>query len=406
MTFQVVLHVPDAAPDQNPAFWKVCRLPILTRLIIGAHRAGADQIVVAGAHLDEAKQLLSGDERLDGITVDWGDAPATDLPRVEVTADVVVGHPVWKAVSAASGSTQVPGAPSFEKRDSTDESVTPLWDTPPPGAYVVPIREKGDLREAKREVFRNITKTTSGPVSRHFNSLFSIPLTKVLVETPMTPNQMTFANTVTGVVGSLFFATGNLYAVAVGGVILQLSSALDRCDGELARSKFMESERGAWMDSVGDNITYIAFMFCLTIGYSRFAAETNPPWAPYVNLMGFGTIGLTIALIGGMFLYVHKNKLGGTMTAIASDFRANVDKKRAGFLFRLLDKVKVLGERDQFSLVLMVLAVLPALLQSHTAYHALFFIVVGFVLAANVYFLLGWLKSARARARLAPSTQS
>ncbi len=406
MTFQLVLQLPSAAPKDNPAFWRVCRVPVLTRLVIGAYRNGAKQVVIVGDPLDAARQLLAGDERLEPINIVWGKVPETDLPRVEASADVVLGHPVWKAIDEASGSVSVPGAPLLVKHGQGHESSAPLWQDPPRGAYVVPIKEKADLREAKRTVFRNITKATSGPVSRHFNSLFSIPLTKILVETPMTPNQMTFANTVTGIIGSLFFVTGNFYAIAIGGVIMQLSSALDRCDGELARSKFMESERGAWMDSVGDNITYIAFMLCLTIGYSQFAAETNPPWAPWVDLLGFGTMGLTFVLIGGMFLYVHKNKLGGTMTAIASDFRANVDKKRAGLLFRLLDKVKVLGERDQFSLVLMVLAVLPAILQSPTSYHVLFFIVVGFVLAANAYFLLGWLKSARARARLAPTLSS
>ena len=42
--------------------------------------------------------------------------------------------------------------------------------------------------------------------------------------------------------------------------------------------------------------------------------------AKLVPIVGFGSIAMTVVLIAGMFLYVHKNRLGGTMTAISRDF--------------------------------------------------------------------------------------
>ena len=61
-------------------------------------------------------------------------------------------------------------------------------------------------------------------------------------------------------------------------------------------------------------------------------------------------------------------------------------------MFRVLDRLKVLGERDQFSLALMGISVMPYLTGNPAWYHALFFSTFGFVLAANAYFALGWLK--------------
>jgi hypothetical protein len=86
------------------------------------------------------------------------------------------------------------------------------------------------------------------------------------------------------------------------------------------------------------------------------------------------------------------------MTAIASSFDSAAEDRRAGLVFRVLHKLKVLGKRDQFSVALMVAAMLPALTGNDGWYHFLFFAVAGFVALASIYFLVGTLK-ARAAAR-------
>ncbi|MEM9069955.1 MAG: CDP-alcohol phosphatidyltransferase family protein, partial [Myxococcota bacterium] len=380
--------------DSSPAFRRVCGNEVLRRLVLGAYRHGASAIQVAGSHLERAREVLR-DPRLEDAVIVYDELPASEEPVVEVTADVVVGHPVWAAIAGAEGPRFVPGAPHFRHAHCGDAEA--LWDTPPRGAFVVPVQDRAGARRAKRAIFANITKATSGPVSRHLNAKFSIPLSKLLVETPMTPNQMTLTNTLIGIAGSLCYATGTLAGVAIGGLVLQLASALDRNDGELARSKMMESHKGAWYDSVGDNITYLVLTICIVLGYARFVAVTpSIPWAPFTLPIGGALIVLSFTVIGGMFLWVHRRGLGGTMTAIASDFRDNVTTEKRGWVFAFLDKVKVLGERDQFSLLLMVVSLMPWLTGDARWYHALFFSVVGFVFLANIYFGLGALKTLRA----------
>jgi phosphatidylglycerophosphate synthase len=391
VAFQLTLRLPGGGGD-NPAFARVAGVAVLLRLAIGAVRGGARHISIVGEDIDRARDLLRSDERLEGIGICFGEQTDIGLPQVDARADVVVGTRVWKLLDEAHGAVSVPGAPLMEKLAGDRESPRPLWEGPAPqGCYAVTVSDPAGRRAAKREIFRHITKPTSGPVSRHLNSRLSIPLSKILVETPMTPNQMTVVNTVIGVIAAVYYSLGDLASVAIGGLIMQLSSALDRNDGELARSKFMESDRGAWFDSVGDNITYVAFMLGLTIGYSRFTADNGLSWAAHIPLVGFGTILLAAALIGGMFFYVYKNNLGGTMTAISHDFSTRVDRRRAGPVFRLLDRLSVLGERDQFSLALMAISAMPYLTGNAAWYHALFFTTFGFVLAANLYFTLGWL---------------
>lgn len=401
MGFELVLELPGPVDGVSPAMLRVCRQPVVLRLVLGAHRGGATAIAVRGAGVDEARALLQADPRTAELGVVYDEDTPGEAPLVLADANVALATEVWKLLDAAEGHVEVPDAPRIVKlppgeREAPAAAATPLWQgAPPDRSWVHAVRSRRDARRAKKIIFDNITKTTSGPISRYFNSRFSIPLSKVLVETPMTPNQMTFVNTLLGVIGAVFAAIGSLGALAIAGALLQLTSALDRNDGELARSKMMESEKGAWMDTVGDNITYIAYVLGLTIGYARFAEAEGVAWAPYALPVGLALLVATTLLIGWLFNYVHKQKLGGTITGVSHHFRANVDEKQKGFMFTVLDKVKVLGERDQFSLILGVIAALPWILDAPAIFHGLAATMVGFVVLANVYFALGAVKAGR-----------
>lgn len=405
MAFELILDLPEARDGVAPALLRVCRQPIVLRLVLGAHRGGATAIALRGPGLDEARALLEADPRTNELGVLYGEDTPGAAPLVLADADVAVATEVWKLLDAAEGHVQVPGARIVKlpagAGDAPTEAPRPLWQgAPPERSWVQAVSSKKDARRAKKTIFDNITKTTSGPISRYFNARFSIPLSKVLVETPMTPNQMTFVNTLLGVVGAAFAAVGSLGALAMAGAFLQITSALDRNDGELARSKMMESEKGAWMDTVGDNITYVAYVLGLTIGYARFAEADGVAWAPYALPVGLALLVATTLLIGFLFSYVHKKKLGGTITGVSHHFRANVETQEKGLVFTLLDKVKVLGERDQFSLILGVIAILPWVLGAPNIFHGLAATMVGFIVLANVYFGLGALKVGRSAERV------
>ncbi len=127
------------------------------------------------------------------------------------------------------------------------------------------------LREAERLVLRaNGRKVRDGPVSRYINRPVSRRLTRYLVRTPVTPNQISFAAWVLSCLAAVLFALGGYPALAAGGVIAQIASIIDGCDGEIARLKRMQSTFGGWLDAVLDRYADAFLLFGLT--WHEFAA--------------------------------------------------------------------------------------------------------------------------------------
>ncbi len=130
------------------------------------------------------------------------------------------------------------------------------------------------LREAERRLIRDQGgKSSDGPVSRYLNRPLSRWLTRYLVRTPLTPNQVSLASWVLSTTGAVLFAVGGYPALACGGVIAQLASVLDGCDGEIARLKRLQSDFGAWFDAVLDRYADAFLLFGLM--WHDFAATAS-----------------------------------------------------------------------------------------------------------------------------------
>ena len=112
-------------------------------------------------------------------------------------------------------------------------------------------------------------KDTDGFFARQFDRKISGAISRRLVKTPITPNQITVFVTLLGVgAGWLMMQRG--YAAKVGGsLVFLLTSILDGCDGEVARAKQMTSRLGGWLDLWGDNIVHLAVFYGLGLGLYR-----------------------------------------------------------------------------------------------------------------------------------------
>ena len=107
------------------------------------------------------------------------------------------------------------------------------------------------LREAERRLMRDQgRKTRDGPVSRHLNRPVSRWLSRYLVRTAVTPNQISLASWMLSCIAAGLMALGGYPTLAAGGVLAQLASIIDGCDGEIARLKHSQSEFGGWFDAV------------------------------------------------------------------------------------------------------------------------------------------------------------
>ncbi len=131
------------------------------------------------------------------------------------------------------------------------------------------------LHEAERWLMRDQgRKTRDGPVSRHLNRPVSRWLTRYLVDTAVTPNQISVVSWLLACVAAGLFAVGGYPALAAGGVLAQLASIIDGCDGEIARLRHSQSEFGGWFDAILDRYADAFLLFGLM--WHQFSSDGSP----------------------------------------------------------------------------------------------------------------------------------
>ena len=97
--------------------------------------------------------------------------------------------------------------------------------------------------------------------------MVSTRISKYLVNTGISPNQMTLIGFLIALISAASFSFGVYIYVAMGGVLAQLASILDGCDGEIARLKFLQSSYGSWFDACLDRYADFLIILGMTYGY-------------------------------------------------------------------------------------------------------------------------------------------
>jgi 1L-myo-inositol 1-phosphate cytidylyltransferase / CDP-L-myo-inositol myo-inositolphosphotransferase len=112
----------------------------------------------------------------------------------------------------------------------------------------------------------SFAKETDGFLARHFDRKISGAISRFLLRTPVTPNQITIAVTLLGVVAGFILAQPGYAPKVLGTLLFLLTSILDGCDGEVARAKKMTSELGGWLDLIGDNVVHVFVFYGISVG--------------------------------------------------------------------------------------------------------------------------------------------
>jgi len=209
------------------------------------------------------------------------------------------------------------------------------------------IADKRSARQARAMLFGQVTKKTSGPVSRHINARMSIPISKVLIETGISPHMVTVLFVLTtGLTTAWLMARPEPYwRLALAGVFWQMAAVLDRCDGEIARVKLCESKFGAWFDTITDNIAYLATYVAFLFGVQHL--HPDKPWALY---FGISAIGAMIVALGIMYNYALKTGNGSLQNYLVG-FRAHVPAHEKNGIYRVLERYAFIAKRDFFAFV-------------------------------------------------------
>jgi CDP-L-myo-inositol myo-inositolphosphotransferase len=143
-------------------------------------------------------------------------------------------------------------------------------------------------REAERRLLRSLAKPTDGFVSRHLNRPLSIATSRHLARWGIRPNTITTFVFIVSLIGAYLVATAEPALIAVGGILFQIASILDGCDGEVSRLKFQGSRWGAWYDTISDNIRYMVFYTALGWAGFRLTGAEVYLWA-LIPFLAFST---------------------------------------------------------------------------------------------------------------------
>lgn len=131
---------------------------------------------------------------------------------------------------------------------------------PGPWFYRQRVKDSQSAQSAEKNLLNEHKLHYSQAMDIWLNSLFSIKISSFLVQTPLTPNQITLFGLLIGMASGILFAQGNYWSDFIGGLLLVLTAIWDCCDGDVARLKFMESNFGEKLDTACDNIINI-FIF-------------------------------------------------------------------------------------------------------------------------------------------------
>lgn len=256
----------------------IAALTLLDRLVVAVHRGGCGPIHVVCAGPPPALKR----SRALGIAVQT----TTTVPAV--SGDVLVVDCHWlfqagdvKAVMAQRGRL-VTSEGELLPVGIADGSAITASEVDAILASRPAVRASGvtgrvtDVQSAKateRKLWASLGSSSDGVVDTYFNRPLGRFLSKSLIHTPVTPNQVTVVSALVGLVSAYYFAQGNYQAGIIGAILLQLSALIDCVDGDIARVVFKESPIGKWLDLGLDQVVHVAVFATIALGLHRAAVD-------------------------------------------------------------------------------------------------------------------------------------
>jgi phosphatidylglycerophosphate synthase len=233
-----------------------------------------------------------------------------------------------------------------------DEGRVELVDVAP--HWWASVRSQQGRRKAVWHLFEACRKPVDGFVSRHLNRHVSIFISKLVVNTPLSPNGATILTFLVGVAAAGFALSGSYGDTLIAAALFQLNQILDGVDGELARVRHQQSKLGQWLDTIGDDAALALFYGALAIG------ARSQPGGQWLSASGWIVAATTV--LAAVLYYTELIRVGsGDLYAIEWSF----DQRPA---VRLRDKVvlffRTIFKQDFFSFVFLCAAALGVLHQA------------------------------------------
>jgi phosphatidylglycerophosphate synthase len=277
---RALLYLPDdAAPPLAAA--SVAGRTLAVRAMVAALRAGASLIAVPSRLRDAAVERallrmpalaaavhwltpgvpVSAEER-----APWLLLPASSLIHVSALAPLLAAPARRGAVLAPSAAGPAPVA--LVPPPLVAELWTDLAAGRPVGAQLarrlveagaearettgpyVAVREASDLAQAGQALEVTLGIAADSGMDRYLHRRGSRWISRLLVRTPVAPNQVSLVSLVIGLVAIWCFWHATAVSAWLGVLVYALACIVDHADGEIARLTFQESRLGANLDTI------------------------------------------------------------------------------------------------------------------------------------------------------------
>jgi phosphatidylglycerophosphate synthase len=311
----------------------VAGVTVMDRQIVALHRAGCFPItVVSQRPLPVTKRSGSLGIELTVVT----EATGLHGPAVVVASNILLTKDDVETVLTHSCRLVSQSGEllpiSFTQRIT--EPLDVIFRQAPPvkthGIAQVVLSEAQASRAAG-DLWASLPTAGDGLADRYFNRPLGRYLARVLVRTPVSPNQVTLLALVIGFLGAGFFAQGlSLY----GALLFQLSALFDCVDGDIARAAFKESPLGKWLDIAGDQLVHIAIFGSIALGL-REAGSGAP-----VLLLGFSAaVGVVLSFVV-VSIPRHRDRTNAVLQKVI-DASTNRDFSVVLLVLCLFDRVDI-----------------------------------------------------------------
>jgi phosphatidylglycerophosphate synthase len=222
--------------------------------------------------------------------------------------------------------------------------------------FVVAASDEAGCRRAEDLLLQALLKATDGLISRSINRRISLRVTRLLLDTSLTPNQMTVIAALFGFAAILVVAVGGAAWLVPGALLLQVQSILDGCDGEISRLKYIRSRLGEWLDQVLDDVVNVGFFAAAGLA---LAAQGS------VIALPLTIAGTALHLVYQAALYAALVTRGGGSGSVTSirwwgqkDHDHHFASAPAGPLRRVKETIEAAMRRDFFTFLYLPAALL------------------------------------------------
>ncbi len=212
-----------------------------------------------------------------------------------------------------------------------------------------------EVARAERTLARLIRKNIDqdGAVSVVAFRPISRQMTRLVLDTGVTPNQVSIAAMAFGIAAAVIAGFGGYYPVMIAGLLYWVGAVVDCVDGEIARLRIEGSKAGEWLDTLADDVSTYGLLAGLGVGL------VSDGYDPLWNLVGIGGAALGFLLQAKLYADLHRWNMTIDTAQYPWFFGApsNGGEQERGLVATIFYVIAFLFRRDAFVTIIAILLI-------------------------------------------------